>query len=78
MSAFLVGFVQVIGNGCPIYLRQCEARYWINKFDAKAKIQGRDRAIAWWKEQSEELKKKRGERGFASLVEYIKRERGKQ
>lgn len=67
----------MIGNGCPIYLRECEARYRLNKFDAKTKAQGRVRAVNWWKEQSEDIKKKRGESGLASLVEYMTKERGK-
>lgn len=73
-----MGFVQVIGNGCPIYLRECEARHWISKFNSKLQRQGKAKAVAWWKDLSEDIKKKRGESGLASLIEYIERERGKK
>ena len=49
------------------HMRDCEAREWIKRFRAKAKMSGYKEASNWWQEHLEVMRRIRGESAILDL-----------
>lgn len=59
------------------YMRECEAREWIARYNRKIGEVGFASARSWWEQTKEKISKVRGEESLRSLVKLMEQERAK-
>lgn len=59
------------------FMRECEAREWIARYQKKAGEVGFAAARSWWEDTKEKIAKVRGEESLRSLVKLMEQERAK-
>jgi hypothetical protein len=55
--------------------RECEARFWINRYLLHRKERGQRAADAWWREIKEGILKARGQAGLNILIADMNKEK---
>ena len=68
--------MDAIENTVMEFMREAEAREWLERYRKKAKELGYGEANAWWADTIEKIEKKRGKKEAENLRQRMNRIRG--